>query len=277
MNQAVISVFADASEDGIARARIALALADARSERLCVTVVAPMPMPMAGTEAALLSEALAELRRTTLQEAHAAGEQLKALAPDRVDVRVLDFLAGDLRAWAGSAARTADLVIVGQPEEIDRSDLDTDIFVGALLGGGRPCLMIPRWSQPHVWGRRVFVAWKGTPEASRALHGALPFLKTAEAVRVCLFNPRGAAHGEDERGMAAISDYLQHHGIVAEPPLILKAPDSPERAIASELDAFNADLLVMGAYGRPQLQEIIFGGMTVTVVRNSQIPVLLAH
>ncbi|MBT3701538.1 MAG: universal stress protein, partial [Alphaproteobacteria bacterium] len=39
----------------------------------------------------------------------------------------------------------------------------------------------------------------------------------------------------------------------------------------------NADLLVMGAYTRSRLRRLIFGGVTGDVLKNSPVPVLLAH
>ena len=45
-------------------------------------------------------------------------------------------------------------------------------------------------------------------------------------------------------------------------------------AQVAELDA---DLLVMGAYGHSRLREMILGGVTRDILRNVNIPVLMAH
>jgi nucleotide-binding universal stress UspA family protein len=42
----------------------------------------------------------------------------------------------------------------------------------------------------------------------------------------------------------------------------------------AELDA---DLLVMGAYGHSRLREMILGGVTRDILRNANVPVLMAH
>jgi nucleotide-binding universal stress UspA family protein len=42
----------------------------------------------------------------------------------------------------------------------------------------------------------------------------------------------------------------------------------------AELDA---DLLVMGAYGHSRLREMILGGVTRDILRNTNVPVLMAH
>jgi nucleotide-binding universal stress UspA family protein len=45
-------------------------------------------------------------------------------------------------------------------------------------------------------------------------------------------------------------------------------------AQVAELDA---DLLVMGAYGHSRLREMILGGVTRDILRNTNVPVLIAH
>jgi nucleotide-binding universal stress UspA family protein len=39
----------------------------------------------------------------------------------------------------------------------------------------------------------------------------------------------------------------------------------------------NADLLVMGGYGHSRLREAVLGGVTRSMLRQADIPVLLAH
>jgi nucleotide-binding universal stress UspA family protein len=41
--------------------------------------------------------------------------------------------------------------------------------------------------------------------------------------------------------------------------------------------AFDADLLVMGAYGRSRMRERVFGGATRRVLEEALIPVLMQH
>jgi nucleotide-binding universal stress UspA family protein len=273
-----ILVFADASDDGITRLGLALAVARVHEAHLEANVVVPLPDPIRGMNDVYFVRVYEELRERARKSGAAAVARLSEMAPPTaLSVRTREAMLGDVRAAAARAARTADLVVVGQPEALDRSELDTDIFVGALLGGGRPLLMLPRWIQPHPWGRRALVAWKGTPEASRAVQGALPLLKAAEMVRICLVNPRSEREGEDEFSLRRLVAYLERHGVRVEEPVIRTSWEGPEKLFLSEIDGFGADLLVMGAYGRPRLQEILFGGMTAAMVSNARIPVLFAH
>jgi len=45
----------------------------------------------------------------------------------------------------------------------------------------------------------------------------------------------------------------------------------------SRAAAFSADLIVMGAYGHSHLSEWIFGGVTRTVLREAELPVLMSR
>ena len=61
-------------------------------------------------------------------------------------VSVEDFVYGGLRTPAAARGRTGDVVVLGQPDALDGSTMDTEIFLGALVGSGRtgPTLPGPR-------------------------------------------------------------------------------------------------------------------------------------
>lgn len=275
-----ILTFVEATDDGVARLRMALDLAAAEQAHLDAHVVVRLPPPAYGPGAEVMAEIYAQVVAGRREEATKAVAALRAGVEGKeaaCAIHAAEALAPDVRAMAARMARTADLVVVGQPENLDHSEIDTDVLVGALLGGGRPCLMLPRWIRPHAWGKRVFIAWKGAPEAARAVQGALPFLRKAEAVRLCLANPRTQREGEDERGMARVASYLLRHGVAVEAPVIAQSWEGAEKLIFSEIEGFNADLVVMGAYSRPRFQELIFGGMTAAMIREAKAAVLMAH
>jgi nucleotide-binding universal stress UspA family protein len=255
-----ILVFADGSEDGLARMRMAWDLAEQHKARLETLVLRPP----------------ADLN-VVVDGAVEALRAIPGAQGNRVHVHCIDLGEDDAQAVAAREARLADLVIFGKPETLDNSLLDTDIFAGALLGSGRPCLMLPRWIKPHTFGRRPLIAWRGVEEAARALHWALPFLREAEEVRICLANPRTEREGEDEAGMAKLTSYVRRQGVNVGEPVMRESWEDSQRMILSELEGFNADMLVMGAFGAPRLLQEMFGGVTAAIVRDVRVPVLLAH
>ncbi|MFO1016467.1 MAG: universal stress protein [Hyphomonadaceae bacterium] len=271
-------VFVDGSEDGIARLRLAMAIADEHQGNLEALVLAPVPLNYA-VAGEVLSAIESETRITLRAECEATVAALREVAGKAANVHIhaWDIPSSDSQAAAARASRSADLVIFGRPEEMDGSRLDTDIFVGATTEGGRPCLMFPRWINPHPWGRRAVISWKGTPEAARAVQAALPFLKKAEAVRLCVANPQGEHVGEDEAGIARVHNYLRRHGVRVEEPVVRESWEGPDRMIVSEVEGFNADFLVFGAYEGPRWADELWGGVTARMIKDAQIPVLMAH
>jgi nucleotide-binding universal stress UspA family protein len=281
MSYAEILAFADATEEGLARARIARAIAGAEVARLQLDVVEPL-FAFFGTTG---SGGIAEYYQEERIRAHADAEKAvaavrHALDPsggilDDVTVHARDTFFSEVRAYAARTSRISDLVIAGQPERMDSTE--AELLIGAVFGGGRPCLMLPRWIKPYTWGKRVFIAWKGTPEAARAVAGGLPFIRKAEAVRICCANPRGEREGEDEQSLNRLASYLMRRGANVDPIISPTSREGGDKLIAAEIERFNADLVVMGAYGHSRVRELIFGGLTEQMVRNANTAVLFAH
>lgn len=275
-----IAVFADASDDGIARLSMAIAVAGNSDAKVYAHVVSLAPMQPYGIGAAALADAYADAYAVAHDAGGAAAARLRSACADvgdGVTVHQHDMTAADVRSQAAILARESDLVVLGQPEDSDRSSLDTDLLIGALLGGGRPVLMMPRWRQPHEWGKRVVVAWKGAPECARAVHEALPLLKKAESVRILAVSPRGDLYGEGQRTLQRVATHLARHGVKVHEALMRPGDGEPERVVLSEMEGFGGDLLVMGGYGRSRLSEIVWGGVTASVIRNIRAPVLMSH
>jgi nucleotide-binding universal stress UspA family protein len=117
------------------------------------------------------------------------------------------------------------------------------------------------------------VTWNGSREASRALADALPLLAGAERITV-MIAPDDRAEAIGERLVAC----LARHGAAATPKILEDHPDkSPGVAILKECNAIDANLLVMGGYGRSRLHQKVFGGMTEFVLGVARLPVLMAH
>jgi nucleotide-binding universal stress UspA family protein len=179
----------------------------------------------------------------------------------------------DVRSLAAVRGRIADLVVLGQPIAADLSQVDDLVFEGTLFGAGAPCLMLPRWERPRVWGRRVLIAWKSSPEAARAVREAMPLLQRADAVGVYHF----AEAPEETSDVDALVQHLGRHGVRIDQAVREGGAGAAGEAILAAAGGFGADLVVMGGYGHTRLHETIFGGATRTLARFSQTALFLSH
>jgi nucleotide-binding universal stress UspA family protein len=174
----------------------------------------------------------------------------------------------DATAHLVARARGADLLVVGREPEGCAMAVDPG---ASLMEAGRPLLVGP----PGVDGlraARIVIAWKDAPEARRAVSAALPFLRRADQVSV-------VAVGRDARGEGAedVSELLARHGS----PVTTHLLNAPAAEAPDELLRFarraEADLVVMGGYGRSRLRELLFGGTTRAMLRASPLCCLMSH
>jgi nucleotide-binding universal stress UspA family protein len=190
----------------------------------------------------------------------------------RGEWRLVEGLAGETVALHG---RYADLVVVGQSEP--RAGRAVDLPAGALLGCGRPLLMVPYAGTFDVLGEIVLVAWNGSAEAARAVNEALPLLRRARKVIVLAINPSRGIRGEGDLPAADMALHLARHDIRAEAAHTLSGEIPEGETLLSYAADVGADLLVCGMYGHPRIRETIFGGVTQTLLREMTVPVFLAR
>lgn len=206
-------------------------------------------------------------RETFLATCSDAGIEHRWLASDLAPVEALRVMS-----------RASDLVIVGQP---DPSPADpatipygTDVLPQELaLQAGRPVMTLPHTGPMADAGRRILVAWNGKREAARAVHDALPLLRGAEAVHLVTVAPEK----KGRTPMAEIVELLERHGVRLESAIVDGGAQKVGAALLSEAKARNADLMVMGAFGHSRLREMVFGGVTETVLGSLDLPVLLSN
>lgn len=230
-----------------------------------------------------------------------AAEALGGLPPNLIDELLTSHAkavasAGEearlvFEAAAGEAACTSDWLTLQGDSALDlvdvarRSDLtilpvSTVAALGqnritaaqVALGAAGPVLIVPEEAPGGDLGRNILVGWNGSREAARALRDAMPLLQEAEAVHVLIIS-EGAMGGPD----ALLQRHLEHHGVT---PNIIR--DSSDEQIAAdvfreEIKALGADLLVMGLYGRPRLQELILGGVSHDLLDRPPVPLLVSH
>jgi len=178
-----------------------------------------------------------------------------------------------VRADAGSPSRgiagtamVADLIVAGQIDPAD-SETPDDSSDALVLESGRPVLYVPFGFIIPKRIARVLIAFNGTREGARAAFDALPFLVKADSVEVVWVNARDDKEKDAAVAGAALAEALARHDVkVTASSLSSHAIPVDETIRQRALE--NADLLVMGAYGHSRLREMVFGGVTRSILED---------
>jgi len=179
---------------------------------------------------------------------------------------------GDLVRVAAVHGRYADAIVVDQSDP--HWEPPSFSFAAELaLTGGRPVLIIPRAGATAMPCEHIVLAWNASREAARAVADAMPLLRRARQVDVlAVATPRA-----DQVPGMDIARHLASHDVHAN----VVARELPDPDVPTEILNFiadhGADLLVMGCYGHARLQEMIFGGVTRSILRSMTVPVLMSH
>lgn len=180
---------------------------------------------------------------------------------------------GEMAASVLDAADLADLIIVNRA--LDGYPLPNmrDITSRIVERTNAAVLAVPEAFERFAFDRAL-VAWDGGRSAAAALRAAVPLLALASDVEIFM-----AREGDDDDLRSEpekAATYLSRHGIHAAVKIVEKSESRANASIAKESDAWCADYIVMGAYGRGRLRET-FGGVTKRMLSDSKLPLFLAH
>jgi nucleotide-binding universal stress UspA family protein len=168
-------------------------------------------------------------------------------------------------------ARLRDLTIVSVPEPYDQWYAEAIIF-----GSGRPTLVLPESPPFRPFElNTVVVAWDFSRPAARAVADAIPILEKAKIVRiVTVTNEKviDTKHSSEE-----LAKNLSRHGIDVIVDRVDAAGRSIGESLTREIASYNADLLVMGAYGHSRFREFVLGGATKSMLSKPLLPILFSH
>jgi nucleotide-binding universal stress UspA family protein len=141
-----------------------------------------------------------------------------------------------------------------------------------MMLAGCPVLLLPHGHAGGEIGRNILVAWKQTREAVRVVRGARGFFEMAERVTVLTVEP----DSDDADSLAEVAGYFKRYDVTAETEM-REEGDGVGETILARANELGSDLIVMGAYGHSRLREIVLGGVTRHMVRESKIPLLMTH
>lgn len=167
------------------------------------------------------------------------------------------------------AGPVADFSIVSRPKSTSGGRARA-FLLAALLDTGRPVLVLPQRGVREL-ARRIVIAWNQSPDAAAAATAAIPLLRGAERVLIASSGPENRAGPRSSQ----LAQYLATFDIDA------KCVRTRGRDVQGELQEVcrqaEADLLVMGAYSRHRLREILFGGVTEHMLFATHLPVFMLH
>ncbi|OAP35091.1 universal stress protein UspA [Sinorhizobium glycinis] len=179
----------------------------------------------------------------------------------------------ELLAVFRTQARLHDLTIVDAESEslaIDRGLIET-----LLMESGRPLLVVPP-KQDVFRAERIIVAWDGSGRAARAAADALPFLRAAEVVEVV------AVTGEKDLPATAPTSvdaalHLGRHGVKVKAQTLPVLNGDVAETLRKHATLIQADFIVMGGYVHSRLRELVFGGVTQSLLKQSPVPLFMAY
>lgn len=261
------------------RLETAFALAKKYDALITGLFVVPDYVVPSYVEAQISVDLITDVTEKALARARETLTDYEKMADDagaRMEAHVLE---GQVIPILREHTKYADLLMLGQDQPDDPDNASYGLADALLFEGACPCMMVPHSGKLAVPGKRVLLTWNASRESARALREAMPILAGAEDVVVLSSEPdnadveiaRGHPHADE------LARFLESHGIESVSSGIADLDVSTSDAILGQAAEMNADLIVMGAYGHARLREIILGGVTRDLLKQSPVPLFLAH
>lgn len=235
------------------------------------TIVKPEPMPLGGAafKKDLSETLLAEARRRieSILESFAL-----RCAEAQVSCKLLEDVGGPAEQIMLEAQRY-DLILLGRQTyfHFETQHQPDDTLREVVKNSPRPVVAVPDVMRQ---GSSTVIAYDGSLQAARTLQ-AFCGLGLAEMQPLHVVSVH-SEHLTAARQADRAIDYLSFHKLQAKAHPIASSED-PAEVVAKQLDALDAGLLVMGAYGKRTLSEFLFGSMTRSILKHASTPVFLYH
>ena len=269
-----ILVHVDGSDAAPARIRLALGICGASKARLTGLHVTPPADVEPVYKPSQIEAASAAMEINLTADAQMAEAAFQHETVDAMVETAWSSVYGDVAPQISHAARYTDLVMVGQYEWQGPVPMHPlPIAHTIAVHCGRPLLVVPAGFAAKEL-QSATIAWDGSRECVRAVHDAIPLLKRMGSVQVATIDR--PVEGE-RRDASALIDHLARHGIKLSATAPIYPHGGEHKALLSTLAELPSDLLVMGAYSRPEWFEFLFGGATLSILTQTKSVVLLSH
>ena len=182
--------------------------------------------------------------------------------------------ADQIASTLAEHARFSDLTLIPVRPHDSRTENIVETF---LFESGRPLLLCPEQHvellRPEI--ENVMIAWAPSARAARAIGDALPILQAANAVRVVTATDDKT--DEVMQSGTSLVDHLREHGVYASFETVKGSGSSIGKVLGSWAHSHAIDAIIMGAYHHSRLNEIVWGGVTKTVIGQPPCWVMMSH
>lgn len=269
----VLVIDSDPADDPIVEGALAMARRHSAHLTVCIIAVAAVPdytlsvFPPAVTLDEYVARADAKVRRV---------EEAAARIGVAVEIRIVSDTAQRLLDKAPVQTRYADLVLLGPQASWSDRWMRRRVVENVVLRSGRPVLLLPASGMTPSFERAV-IGWNASDEAARAVHAALPFLHDRADVVIAIVDPRigDDAHGSEPG--ADLARHLARHDLRVEVDCIVPDSGTDAENLRNTAIARGADLLILGAYARSRVRELVLGGVTHALMSDPDLPTLMMH
>lgn len=266
-------VHIDNSETAHQRVTRALQLAENNDAHLTgIYAYQTIVVPTYG-EMAMPSYVYSELRSRAIEQENLAKASFEKWTQHWKDLSSWIAMEGDPPSIIANVAAHHDFLFMSQGLPGGESGEYATFLNRVIVESASPVIVVPAIDSSRNFGHRILVAWNGKKEVARAVRDALPLLQAAEAVEVVSIN----APKDVDLSCADIAKHLSRHGVNINCGNTDTKSKSTGEAILYLAQNFDADMIVMGAYGHSRLREYILGGATRHILEKSSLPVLLSH
>ncbi|WP_343316003.1 universal stress protein [Brucella sp. BE17] len=206
-------------------------------------------------------------------------ERLKSLFDEEMRRQDAHYEFRIMRSETGTAADSvltsclgAELLVAGQPDPNDPATND-ETADSLVFNASCPVLLVPYAPVlPQTSLDRIVIAFNGKREAARAAFDALPLIELAGRTEIVWVDPP-EAEGEDKSLAGSdLAESISRHGVEVTVTPLSSNGRYAQDALRDHIIAERADLVVMGAYSHSRLRELVFGGVTRSML--SELPVL---
>ena len=164
-------------------------------------------------------------------------------------------------------SKYCDVVVVASPPK----GKITATFETTITKSGKPALMFPR-KMKKFSTEKIVIGWNNSPEAARAVSLAIPLMQKAKKVHIIT----SKEYTDDIKQIRKLQAFLSCHDIETTYEVV-KTTITPGEALLNHAQKGEYDLIIAGAFGHKGFKELMFGGTTKYLLKNTNIPVFMSH